>query len=220
MEVYTQENGQPVPSAISALYTKSSSCPLLATSMPETKVLAHRDLSVHSAFCNAWAWLDDVLVKLKPDNFPWAAVVVHPLQQLCRAENVCDHSTQQHSGPSPHCDWLLGCSQWSRLQTDRLKTPLGEGLWIVAKLLIRSSEAHALMRPPGVKLRSKSPSPDDHHRCSRNCSTDCGSMASIIKQALRRPEYSAVWVQDHWEKGARMKSMLKVGLILLAGAVE
>lgn len=104
MEVYTQESGQPVPGAISALHTKSSSCPLLATLMPETKVLAQWDPSVHSAFRNAWAALDDVLVTLKPDNVHWAAVVVQPLQQLCRTDNECDHSTQQNSRPSPHCD--------------------------------------------------------------------------------------------------------------------
>lgn len=101
MEVYTQESGQPVPSAISALHKKSSSCPLLATPMPETKVLAQRDPSVHRAFSDAWAWLDDVLVTLQADNVQWAAAVVQPLQQLCRTENECDRSTQQNSRPSP-----------------------------------------------------------------------------------------------------------------------
>lgn len=72
MEIYIQGSGQPVPSVISALHRKSSSCPLLLTPLPKTKVLAQWGPSVHSAFPNAWAWLDDVLAKLKPDDVRWA----------------------------------------------------------------------------------------------------------------------------------------------------
>lgn len=72
MEIYIQESGQPVPSAISALHRKSSRCPLLLTPLPKTKVLAQWGPSIHSALPNAWVWLDAVLAKLKPDDVCWA----------------------------------------------------------------------------------------------------------------------------------------------------
>ena len=76
---YIQESGKLVPSAISALHTKSSSCPLLPTLLPKAKLLIQWHPSIYSAFPEALAWLDDILAKLKPDDVHRAAVVSQPL---------------------------------------------------------------------------------------------------------------------------------------------
>lgn len=47
---YIQESDRPVPSAISALPKNNSSCPLLPTALPGTKVLAQWGPCVHSLF--------------------------------------------------------------------------------------------------------------------------------------------------------------------------
>lgn len=76
---HIQESSQPVPSAVSALHKKGSSCPLLPTPLPEAELLIQWCPPVHSAFPDALAWLADVLARPKPDDVHRAAAVVKSL---------------------------------------------------------------------------------------------------------------------------------------------
>lgn len=64
--------------AQSQLYTKRTVALGYSPHRPK-QILVQWCLSIHSAFLDALAWLDDVMAKLKADDVLRAATVVKPL---------------------------------------------------------------------------------------------------------------------------------------------